>query len=233
MRSGAPTSKDLATVARAAAVALACGAGIACAGAGDGIDRSEGAAGLRGRAPEAPLLVPAFTLEDTDGRPFAFRAETADRVSFLFFGYTHCPDICPVQMAVLDAALEDLPYADRRRTRVVFVTTDPERDTPERLRVWLDRFDPGFVGLRGDLARVNEILAALGLPPAARDPAGPEDGYLVGHATPVLAIGPDGFLLASYPSGIRQADWKHDLPLLLDALRAAPSPDVPAPANGR
>ena len=221
------------TRARGLLLALALGGG--CSPAEEAIDRTESAEGLRGLEIDEPWPAPAFTLDDTAGEPFDFRSETSGRLSLVFFGYTHCPDICPVQMSILDAALADLAYRERQRIRVLFVTTDPERDTPERLRAWLDRFDPSFVGLHGGVDRVNEILAGFRLPASVIEPprAGGEgsaeahgddgaDGgsYYVGHATPVVAVTGDGRIRALYPSGVRQADWRHDLPLLL-AMNAA------------
>ena len=210
------------------------GVSAGCAAPDAGIDRSEGAEGLRGRELDPPFDAPAFGLLDTEGQRYDFRRETAGSLTLLFFGYTWCPDVCPVQMAVLDAALDDLAYADRRRIKVVFVTTDPARDTPERLRAWLDRFDPSFIGLRGDMEAVNAVQAGLHLPPAiiAGDAPAPgsDEPYDVGHATPILAITGDGVVRALYPSGIRQTDWRHDLPRLLRLNRTVTRP--PGAAGG-
>jgi protein SCO1/2 len=182
-------------------------------------------------APEAPraelrgtLLVPSwpkpdFTLTDTEERPFDFRSGTDGFVTLLFFGYTHCPDVCPIHMANIAAVLADLPYAERSRIRVVFVTTDPERDTAPRLREWLDRFDHSFVGLRGSEDEVNAVQAELHLPAAVRQPSrpGPLPGaYAVGHAAQVIAFTADGRARVVYPFGTRQSDWAHDLPKLVE-----------------
>jgi protein SCO1 len=170
--------------------------------------------GLRGRFAQ-PIARPDFTLLDMEGRPFDFRAETEGRLALLFFGYTHCPDVCPVQLANLAEVLRDLPYGERDRVRVVFVTVDPARDTPERIRAWLDAFDPRFAGLWGSAEEVNAILAALDLPPAALGAPAAAGEYVVGHAAGVLAFGAEGPLRASYPFGTRQIDWARDLPELL------------------
>lgn len=173
---------------------------------------------LRGTVLQPSWEKPDFTLADTEGRPFEFRAGTDGFVTLLFFGYTHCPDVCPIHMANIAAVLRDLDYADRRRIRVVFVTTDPERDTPAAVRAWLDRFDRSFVGLRGSKAEVDAIQAALHLPAAIRQPSrpGPLPGaYAVGHAAQVLAFTADGRARVVYPFGTRQSDWAHDLPLLV------------------
>ncbi len=198
---------------------------LACGPTPDRRDAARRAAdtGVRGIVLPTPVDVPDFTLTDTEGRRFHLPTELEGRITLLFFGYTNCPDICPVHVANIAAVLDDLPYEQRDRFRMVFVTTDPERDTPERLRAWLDRFDPDFVGLWGELERVNEIQQALMLPAAViqqrRD--GGED-YLVGHASQVIALSPDARARIVYPSGIRQADWAHDLPRLAEGRWPSP-----------
>ena len=185
-----------------------------------------------------PGARPDFTLSDVDGRDFRFREETENQLALLFFGYTNCPDVCPVHMAGIASVLRDLPWEIRDRIRVVFVSTDPERDTPERLREWLAGFDNRFVGLRGDMEEVNRIQAELGLPTAVRlaEPADEDGGgaYEVGHAAQVLVFGA-GDLRLAYPFGTRQADWTEDLPLLGSELPpagggrdTASAPDAPA-----
>jgi protein SCO1/2 len=177
---------------------------------------------------------PDFTLSDVDGKAFSFREETEGQLALLFFGYTNCPDICPVHMAGIASVLRDLPWEIGDRIRVVFVSTDPERDTPERMREWLSGFDPRFIGLRGDMEAVNRIQAELALPPSIRGAVPPDGenggGYEVGHAAQVLVFGSGGLRLA-YPFGTRQADWKHDLPLLVSELQASHEPPARAGAS--
>ena len=169
---------------------------------------------LRGAVLPEPLPRPDFTLPDQDGQPYDFAARTAGKLTFLFFGYTYCPDVCPVNMSTLAAALRGLPYEDRQRVAVVFVTVDPERDTPARLKEWLSAFDPEFVGLRGTVEQANAAAARLNLPPAVREPGDSVD-YTVGHAATVVAFSPDGPARVVYPFGTRREDWVHDLPVLL------------------
>jgi protein SCO1/2 len=90
-----------------------------------------------------PLAKPSFTLTDTAGQPYDFRAQTAGKTTLLFFGYTHCPDICPMHMANIATAM-DRTGLSAEQVAVVFVTTDPARDTPERLRTWLGHFNDGL-----------------------------------------------------------------------------------------
>jgi protein SCO1/2 len=174
-----------------------------------------GTGGWRGAVLDEPVPRPDFTLTDTEGQPFDFRARTDGALTLVFFGYTSCPDICPVHMANLGAVLERQSWETRSRTRVVFVTTDPERDTPDVIRTWLDRFDPSFVGLRGPIEEVNRIQRAMRMPESVAGVVRPDGSYDVGHAASVLAFSPDGAAHVAYLFGTRQADWEHDLPRLL------------------
>ena len=177
--------------------------------------------GLRGVKLTPVRAKPEFTLENTDGRPFHFAAETRDAVTLLYFGYTNCPDVCPQHLVNIAGALKQMSPEQQARVRVVFVTTDPARDTPERLRGWLNNFDRRFIGLRGGIEEVNAIQAKLGLPASqmeamANMPAGPRPmTYGVGHAAQVLAFTPDDSLRTEYPSGFTMDDWANDLPRLL------------------
>lgn len=168
-----------------------------------------------------------FTLTATDGEAYDFRRETEGEVALLFFGYTHCPNACPVQMATLGAAYEKLPMELQQRVEVVFVSTDPARDTLPRLRSWLDNFSESFVGLRGSRDEVNRIMQGYGLPPAQIDTTA-SDGYTVGHAAHVLVFTPDGRLRLMYPTGTRQRAWVEDLRTLAREGTAA----VTGAANG-
>ncbi len=165
-----------------------------------------------------PILIerPDFTLTDTGGRSYSFLDETQGRVALLFFGYTSCPDICPIHMANIGQVMKTIPAEDRHRVEVVFVSTDPARDTPERIREWLDVFDPSFVGLRGTLEEVNRIQNQVGLPASLLDEPDEDGNYLVGHAASVLAFSADGPARLRYPFGTRQAAWAHDLPKLIE-----------------
>ncbi|HUL69039.1 MAG TPA: SCO family protein [Gemmatimonadales bacterium] len=184
-----------------------------------GGDQSRGRPGdLAGLALEHPRAKVDFTLTATDGSVFDFRRGTRGYVTLLFFGYTHCPDVCPVHLTNIAAALHRIDPEVALRIKVVFVTTDPVRDSLSVIRAWLDHFDPGFVGLRGSLAEVNQIQAQLGQPPAFRegsDSGSAATGYSVAHSAVVLAFTADDSLRVLYPFGIRQADWAADLPRLV------------------
>jgi protein SCO1/2 len=204
-------------IAKLFAAALVAASLSAC-GSGSAAERPGNDQGYRGVVLPTPLTKPEFVLTDTKGQPFDFRKETDGSLTLLFFGYTNCPDVCPVHLGNIHTVLQQMPYDIASRTKVVFVTTDPERDTPERLRSWLDNFDPSFIGLRGTVDEVNKIQAELHLPPAvASAPHGADSSYDVGHAAQVIAFSPaDNEAHVIYPFGIRQQDWANDLPKLLN-----------------
>ncbi len=110
-----------------------------------------------------PYAVPDTELTDTDGQPFSLAADTDKRLTLVFFGYTHCPDICQTVMANVAAGLTRLDDAEREQVDVVFVTTDPARDDEQTLRTYLDRFDPAFLGLTGDLGTITDLGNTLGV----------------------------------------------------------------------
>lgn len=209
-------------------LAAACGRSDAPRTDASGTDPSRDDTGFRGVVITPPRPKPDFTLADATGKPFDFRRETEGKVTLLFFGYTHCPDVCPLHAANVAAVLRQLPFEERDAIRFVMVSTDPKRDTPQRLGEWLGNFDPGFIGLRGTEEEVNRILYGLRMPPIETDPAAKDTlRYLVGHAAQVIAFGRDGLARTEYPFGVRQEDWAHDLP----KLARGEVPNVAAPAG--
>lgn len=163
-----------------------------------------------------PMIVPALPKPDlvlpaTDGRIFDLRRETEGYLTLLFFGYTHCPDLCPVQLANIATAMHRLPPAITDRIRVVFVSVDPARDTPSVTRAWLDHFDKRFIGLTGDSASVAYALTQLRLGHPMAPTAIDSTAYTVNHTVVVLAFTTDNLAHVAYPSGIRPDDWAKDL----------------------
>jgi protein SCO1/2 len=157
---------------------------------------------------------PKFTLTDASGAPYDFRTKTQGYVTLLFFGYTHCPDMCPLQMYMIADALKKIPPAAANQFKVVFVTTDPDRDSPQVLRAYLDRFDKRFIGLTGSQEAIDAAQIAANLPVAQKSAVRPGGAYEVGHAAFVLAYTKDNLAHVIYPVGMKQEDWVHDLPYL-------------------
>lgn len=153
---------------------------------------------------------PNFVLTDSNGKTFSF-AQTSGHPTFLFFGYTNCPDVCPLTMANIHQALTKTPAALQAQTYVVFVTTDVKHDTGPVLNRWLANFTPDIkahiVGLRGTQAQLDAAQAAAHIPLA-------EDGGQT-HSALVLLYGKDDYAHVEYPQSTNQAQtMAHDLPLV-------------------
>lgn len=168
----------------------------------------------RGGLVTPPLAKPTFVLTDTSGATFDFRQRTDGYVTLLFFGYTYCPDQCPMHMANLGAALKKMPAEIANQVKLVFVTTDPARDSPVVVRRWLDLFDRRFIGLTGTERAIEAVERAAGVPPATK--TGSANGnYGLAHANFVIAYSKDNLAHVIYPGGVSKDDWVHDLPLLI------------------
>lgn len=160
---------------------------------------------------------PDINLTDTDGNPYSLIEETEGQLTILMFGYTNCPDICPISLATLGSAMKDMPPEDANRIRMVFVTADPERDTPEVLDEYLGKFHPSFVGLVGTVEEIDAAQRLVDdLPIAVREEPDEDGKYAVGHATQMIAYQNDGWARIVYPFGTRAEHWKRDIPRLLN-----------------
>ena len=153
-----------------------------------------------------PVVKPTTVLTDTAGKPFDIRAMTPGGVTLLFFGYSHCPDECPLTMASTASALRMLPAEQRAKIRVLFVTVDPARDTLARLRSWLGRFNPAFIGLRGTEAQVQAAARQTGIPVSS---------VLLEHGTEMLAYGTDNLAHEAFFPSTPPASMANDLGLLV------------------
>jgi protein SCO1 len=189
-----------------------------------------------GVEPVEQVARPQWVLRDTSGKTFDFRKETGGKPTFVYFGYTHCPDECPTAMADIAAALRRTTSEIREDVKVVFVTTDPKRDTAPVLRRWLDQFSTEFIGLLGTAAELDAAQEAAGANPArpegvsptlpGRPDAHPHKtgtaphehfgplGYAVAHSAVIFAYDATDRLPVVYPGGVTPADIAADLPAL-------------------
>lgn len=166
---------------------------------------------IHGGVLRPPNPQPSLVLTDTDGTSYDVKARGAGKVTLVYFGYTHCPDVCPTTMADIAQALRESTAPVREKVTVVFVTVDPHRDSRSALRSWLDEFDPSFVGLRGTLPQVIAAQRAANLPVSKVS----KNGKTVEHSPEVIAYTPDRLAHVLYfdgPSTIE--DLVHDLPIL-------------------
>ena len=133
--------------------------------------------------------LPELRLTNQDGDEVAVD-QFKDQWSLLFFGYTFCPDICPATLAQLRQLRGQLPAEARANLRMVLVSVDPQRDTPEQLKKYLDYFDAGFIGLTGEEAAIQKLANALSIPYIPADTS--QADYTVDHSGNLVILGPDG-----------------------------------------
>ena len=193
-------------------------------------------AAYHGVEPQPVPSRPSFALTDLSGARYDFAAETEGRPTLLYFGYTDCPDECPTAMADIATALRQTDTPLRDQVQVLFITTDPERDTPAVLREWLGGFSTRIVGLTGSADEIAAAQQAVGISAAKKGgvvptlPGKPNEhahkegtaphshsrplGYSVEHANVIFAYDAEDRLPVVYPGGVTPADIAADLPLL-------------------
>ncbi|MFJ9176963.1 SCO family protein [Streptomyces sp. NPDC102360] len=164
---------------------------------------------------DKPFKKPDLVLTDTHGKKFDLRERTKNKPTLIYFGYTHCPDVCPLTMSNIAVAKKSLPKAEQDKLQVVFVTTDPDRDTPSVLGKWLKAQDKDFIGLTGDFATIQGSARTLGISiePTRKD----KNGKTVSmHGTQVIAFSPKndaGYVL--YGEDATVDDYSKDLPKIV------------------
>jgi protein SCO1 len=195
-------------------VLVSCEATSSTAGMSAGLEPGED--GWRGSPLDRGRTMPSVTLVDTDGEAFVLDEETAGTPTLLFFGYASCPDICPIHLGAIASSMSSAGV-DHDDLEVVFVTVDPERDTPEAIDEWLVNFHPRFVGLSGEMGEIEQALDELDLPGPVVEGADPRgEGELIGHPAQVIGFDAEGEARRVWPFGTRRADWVADLPRLVE-----------------
>jgi protein SCO1 len=168
---------------------------------------------LSGTVLDTPRPVAAFSLTDHMGRPFG-QAELAGQPSLLFFGFTHCPDVCPTTLALMaqlqrDPALQAL--------RVVFVTVDPQRDDQAAMKQYVEAFGSNVTGLTGTDEQLNPLLSNLGVARIVEPRAGTD--YAVDHSATLYFINAQGALAAVFTPPFGFDNLRNDLTALLSSRR--------------
>ncbi|MER5766963.1 SCO family protein [Streptomyces sp. NPDC001985] len=211
----------------AAALVVAAALTLSACSSGDGADSAKPSessiAKIEGQEEKKPGTVlhqpytkPDLVLTDTKGEKYDLRERTKGKPTLIFFGYTSCPDVCPLTMSNVAIAEKTLSKADQEKLQVVFVTTDPERDTPAELGKWLaSAGDKSFVGLSGDFATIQAGARQMGI---GIDPAKKEkNGDVVSmHGAQIVAFSPKtdkGYVL--YGEGTSADEYAEDLPKLV------------------
>jgi protein SCO1/2 len=172
-------------------------------------------AGLRGTTYAEPYPpAPEFELVRENGSTFRL-SEMRGNIVLLFFGFTSCPDVCPTTMAELKTALEKIDANEARNVKVVFVTVDPKRDTPERVQEYVNHFNQDFIGLSGGESELERIWNEYGVFRQVVNDAS-ADGYTIDHTARVTLIDQHGNMRVSYNFDTPVDDIVHDLKLLIN-----------------
>lgn len=160
-----------------------------------------------------PRPLPPFALKDHENRVFD-NARLRGRTTLLFFGFTHCPDVCPATLSRLAAARRQLAAGspDAELPVIVLVSVDPDRDTPEVLGSYVDYFGDGVTGVTGAPGELRALTEPLGVY-FEKNPQG--DDYTMNHSTAVLVVGPEGALEALFSAPHDVDAFVHDLPILM------------------
>lgn len=154
------------------------------------------------------VTAPDGALTRTDGSDFAIGSQKG-KASLVFFGYTHCPDICPTTLADWKRVKSALG-GEAAKVNFVFVTIDPAADTPEVMRSYVAQFDSSFVGLSGEPARIDSIAKAFGVSAFAEGTL--ESGHTaMAHPSRVYLVDPEGRIRFVYPPGLRPEEIAEDV----------------------
>jgi protein SCO1/2 len=164
-----------------------------------------------------PYSMPEVSLTDTSGRPYNLSTTPSKPVTLLFFGYTHCPDVCVAVLSDVSLALQRLAPADRDQIQMIFITTDPARDQEKRIRRYLDRFNPTFVGLTGPMSTIKRAAGDVGVEIEGMRKL-PSGGYEVGHSAQVIGFSRNSGVVIWTP-GTPVGALKHDFVLLVERSR--------------
>ncbi|MBT8101872.1 MAG: SCO family protein [Gammaproteobacteria bacterium] len=161
----------------------------------------------------APTPLPEFALLDQSGVAItrdAFRGHW----NLVFFGFTHCPDICPATLQILAAARRELQAAGQDPLpRIALVSVDPERDSPELIGQYIDNFGDNNLGITGNLEELTKLASGLGI--YFEKQAGEGGAYSVDHTAAVLLVNPDAEFHALFSGPHRVENYVHDLPLIM------------------
>lgn len=164
---------------------------------------------------EATLLdkskpLTAFTLIDHNNKPFNLDS-LKNKWSFLFFGYTHCPDVCPLAMQVMRKVWQDprLKSDTKSNLKMVFVSVDPDRDTPAILKSYVHYYNPDFIGVTGKADEIDNLTRQLGILYGFDEPNKNGD-YNVSHSGQIILIDPKGNMRAVFSSPLTPQSIAND-----------------------
>jgi len=157
--------------------------------------------------------LPEFSLLNQDGAAVG-RGIFEGQWDLVFFGFTHCPDVCPTTMALLGQVRNQLAERGQQPLpRIVFVSVDPERDTPQAMAQYVDIFGGDILGITGEVGEIRRLTGALGI--YFQKTGSDDDNYSIDHSAVVMVLDTRGRLRALFSGPHRVEDFVHDLPLIM------------------
>ena len=159
-----------------------------------------------------PLPVTDFSLQTANEEVFRL-SEQKGKIVLLFFGYTSCPDVCPVTLATFKQVNDNLGE-DAQKVRFVMITADPDRDTPDKVAEYAARFNPEFIGLSGDMTALASIWKEWGVF-VEKQESDSAAGYLVSHTASVYVLNQSGSLFMTFPYGTTATEIADDIRQIL------------------
>ncbi len=161
---------------------------------------------------DPPATAPDFSLTNQNGDLFRLHDQRG-KVVLIFFGYTHCPDVCPITLSEYKR-IKTILGEQSENVQFVYITVDPDRDTQERLQVYLENFDPGFIGLTGSQQELEPVWKKYGVYHQRQD-TGSAAGYLIDHSARMYTIDKMGNWILNYPYGMEPDRIATDISHLL------------------
>jgi protein SCO1/2 len=168
-----------------------------------------------------PRAISDFALLDHHSNAFT-RSNLTGRWTLVFFGFTHCPDVCPGTLLKLQQVNHDLMKTLPDGTdppAILFISVDPERDTPEKLQAYIGYFDPAFVAVTGDHSQLQPLARQMGIAYHIEEHKAEDQAYGVDHSTGILLINPDAELHGVFPSPQDAAQMTADLLITVNGGR--------------
>jgi protein SCO1/2 len=160
----------------------------------------------------SPKPLPEFSLTDHSGQAFT-KADLQGKWSLVFFGFTHCPDICPATLQQLSIANTRLTESSNDVPDIVLISVDPDRDSPQVMAAYVSHFSGEIRGVSGDIIELRKLTSAAGV--FFEKSELPDGGYSVDHATAVLVINEDAAIHASFSAPHDIDSFVNDMPILM------------------
>ena len=166
---------------------------------------------------DPPWPLPDFELTDAHGHPFRL-SDLDGNLALIYFGYTNCPDVCPLTLLGIKEALTGFEVEEP--VQVIFVSLDSERDTPDAIVRYLNAFDPNFIGLTGDSQTIQEVIKPYRVLAEKEETDHSAAGYLVNHTARLYLINPQRELFLTYAFGFDPEELRSDLNYLLKFMKS-------------